>query len=308
MLLLCSQVRVDPYDAAGQPLPLLAPAAEGDVGVGKGDSRVQAYNFRLCATNDPAGTAHFPLPDPTSVFAGNNLTFELARRVFADPKWQSRIGRPGCPGTEFPCFTKESPPLDPNSPGGGHKRDWNNPFLGPVNTDCVTGCNQSAYPTASVAERLQIWEAHRQYYLALRHFFLTDSAIPAEVRARVAAWGLCRDEFGATGHWSPQLYTRETRRGGLLATAFSLKTRRRQRLAGGTSPSASATTHSTATLPSALHARRGMTFAAPARVPPGWWSGKWRRAALPGQRGMCSPAWPTLMRSRYGRCCLGERK
>jgi hypothetical protein len=32
------------------------------------------------------------------------------------------------------------------------------------------------------------------------------------VRLRVAAWGLCSDEFNSTGHWPPQLYTRETRR------------------------------------------------------------------------------------------------
>ena len=31
-------------------------------------------------------------------------------------------------------------------------------------------------------------------------------------RNRTSRWGLCADEFAATGHWPPQLYTRETRR------------------------------------------------------------------------------------------------
>ena len=202
------RVRVNPFDENGKPLPLLSPSGpRGQVGAA--DYRVQAYNFRLCATNDTAAgrRATFPKPDPNSVFA-RQLTFELGRRIFAGlrPGWQLR---PGCPGSDFPCFEKESPPLDPST---GHKRDWNNPFLEPLNSDCVEGCNQSAYPTASVAHRLKIWTLHREYYLALLQFYGSDPAVPASVRAKVGRWGLCADEFPKSGHWPPQLYTRETRR------------------------------------------------------------------------------------------------
>ena len=155
-------MRVDPYDEAGEPLPLLSP--QGPRGeVGAADGRVQAYNFRLCATNATVAgkKAPFPRPDPASPFAKAG-TFELGRRLFADPNWPTLA--PGNCGSDFPCFSRESPPLDPAT---GHKRDWNNPFLGPLNTDCVEGCNQSAYPTASVAERLKIWKLHRDYYVAL---------------------------------------------------------------------------------------------------------------------------------------------
>jgi len=141
------KVRVDPFDGAGQPLPLLA---RGHVGVpGQRDGRVQAYNFRLCATADGAegAAAPFPPPDPSSRFARPE-TWELARRLFRDPNWATLISRGGCPGSDFPCFDKESPPLNPRT---GHKRDWNNPFLGPLNTDCVTGCNQSGYVGADLA-------------------------------------------------------------------------------------------------------------------------------------------------------------
>ena len=106
-------------------------------------------------------------------------------------------------------FTCESPPLDHHK----HKRDWNNPFLSALNTDCVTGCNQSGYPEATVEERLQIWSDHKQYYLSLLHFYKSDPAVPADVRATVNKWGLCADEFGGSSdHWPPQLYVRETRR------------------------------------------------------------------------------------------------
>jgi hypothetical protein len=132
-----------------------------------------------------------------------NETFELARRFFADPNWR-KAERPNV--LTFSC---ESPPLDHDK----HKRDWNNPFLSALNSDCVTGCNQSAYPEATVAERLRIWEDHKQYYLSLLHFYGTDPGVPAEVRKTVNRWGLCADEFTSSGdHWPPQLYVRETRR------------------------------------------------------------------------------------------------
>jgi len=47
-----------------------------------------------------------------------SATWEVGRRVFAVSGWQDKVR---C-GHEFPCFEKESPPLNPAT---GHKRDWN---------------------------------------------------------------------------------------------------------------------------------------------------------------------------------------
>ena len=195
------KVRVDPFDESGKVLPLLVPEAEPVGSPGAGDSRVQAYNFRLCATSDASGQAPFPLPDAASPFASGK-TWELARRYFRDPDWR-QAERHG-----VLTFKVESPPLDHIA----HKRDWNNPFLSPLNTDCVVGCNQSGYPEATVHERLQIWTAHKNYYLSLLNFTRSDPAVPADVRATMRKWGLCADEFNQTDHWPPQLYVRETRR------------------------------------------------------------------------------------------------
>ena len=84
--------------------------------------------------------------------------------------------------------------------------------MGALNTDCLSACNQSRYPEATVPERLKIWELHKQYYLSLVRFYSSDPSVPASVRATMAKWGLCGDEFDETEHWPPQLYVRETRR------------------------------------------------------------------------------------------------
>ena len=197
------RVRVDPFDDSGSVLPLLEGPAVNVGTPGQADRRVQAYNFRLCATSDPSPgrRAPFPLPDPSSKFTHND-TWDLGRRYFAHPNWKA-AERSG-----VLSFVDESPPLDHHT----HKRDWNNPFLSPLNSDCVTGCNQSGYPEASFTERLRIWSDHQQYYLALLRFYKTDPAVPEDIRARLNEWGLCADEFSTTDHWPPQLYVRETRR------------------------------------------------------------------------------------------------
>ena len=52
----------------------------------------------------------------------------------------------------------------------------------------------------------------KRYALALLHFFKTDEAVPAATRAKVAALGLCRDEYNRSAHWMPQLYVRSALR------------------------------------------------------------------------------------------------
>lgn len=170
-------------DAQGKLLPLVTAA---DAGAAEdGDKNVMVYSFRLCLTKDAANRVPFPRPahyDPAR--------FEVVRRYFAQEK--------------RPILLWDLYPL----PDG--KFDANNGIGKQFSMGLVGACN--GWCEADAAGRAKIWEAHKQYTLELYQFLTTDPVVPEALREQLAAYGLCRDEFGDDEHWSPQLYVREGRR------------------------------------------------------------------------------------------------
>ena len=177
-------VPVDPYVTPGDLASGLLPDVRETPlpPPGSGDDGVQAYCYRLCATDVPANRVPWPKPD-----GYDESLYELLFRNFE----AGDLRRPW------------HPVMMPD-----RKTDANNNHA--VSTDWV-GRNH-AYPEASDEERAAIVAAHRDYQQGLMWSLANHPRVPAEVRDYFSKWGLAADEFAATDHWPPQLYVREVRR------------------------------------------------------------------------------------------------
>ncbi|MBU1821981.1 MAG: FAD-dependent oxidoreductase, partial [Bacteroidetes bacterium] len=196
---------IDPYKVPGNPASglLWGISNEKLAPTGTGDKKIQAYNFRLCLTQDKNN--FIPVTKPDSY---DPQKYELLLRVMEAEKWKTIHN--GLRHEKLPDGTTrihhQGGFLIKNMPNG--KTDFNN--FGGFSTDMI-GMNYD-YPEADYATRKKIWQDHEDYTKGLLYFLGHDARVPAHLRQEMQSWGYAKDEFTDLGGFSNQLYVREARR------------------------------------------------------------------------------------------------
>lgn len=174
---------INGFDEQGKPLPLITAVGRGAVETG--DDELMAYSFRIPMTK--GGANKVPMPAPARY---DPAKFEVIRRY---------VKRHGQAAVNFSYL-----------PVPNDKIDANNAIGAQFSIGLIGGAK--SWAKADQAGRDAIVEAHKQYTLEMIHFMKTDPVFTEARRKEIAAWGLCADEFTASGHFPPQLYVRASRR------------------------------------------------------------------------------------------------
>jgi hypothetical protein len=182
---------IDPYVIPGKPESglLWGINPESLQATGTGDKKLQAYNYRLCLTQDT--TNMIRITPPRDYDPGK---YELLKRVI---NYRSKKDAKNNLGIYLSII------MMPNG-----KTDINN--NGPFSTDYIN--ENWNYPELGYRQRKKFEKEQADYIKGLLYYLGNDTGVTSELRRQMLSWGYARDEFKDNGGFPHQMYVREARR------------------------------------------------------------------------------------------------